>query len=230
MRYVARYCTAILCVAALICTPAFGGRATPRRVLGVVSETNLGHISNTNAVVGADIYSCEPLNTDDGGALRARVGASQFYLSSASAAALEDDGGEIQAVTAAGTVGFSEPASGNIALRTPAGIVRAAGGAAAAGEVTFKGHRELVISAIRGDLTLDFGGELRTIPAGKSADVTFDNDLSEGCHDEAAAAQPQQSVYNSPKIGFIIVGTAAVLIPSILLWHDLSESDSKPKR
>ena len=103
-------------------------------MLGVVSQTNLAHIDSANAVMGADIYSCDALDTDQGGALRVRVGAGQVYLSSGSAAALEDDGSEIQVVTSSGTVGFSEPASGDIAIRTPAGIVRAVGGAAAPGK------------------------------------------------------------------------------------------------
>ncbi len=228
MRHVARFCLISLCFAALWSSPAL---AAHRRVLGVVSQTNLGHIDSANAVMGADIYSCDALDTDQGGELRVRIGASQVYLSSGSAAALEDDGNEIQLVTGSGTVGFSEPASGNISIRTPAGIVRAVGGAAAAGEVTFKGPRELVISAMRGDLTLDNGGELRTIPEGKSADVTFEDSLSQGCHDESAADQQQQQrPYARHKIGFYIIATAAVGVPSYLLWGELTESDSKPPK
>jgi hypothetical protein len=231
MRQIGRFCLVLLCVAGLCSAPASGagrGGGARRRVLGVVSQTNLAYISNSNAVLGADIYSCEPLNTDNGGALRVRVGSSQVYLSSASASELEDDGGEIQALANSGTVGFSQTTPGELAVRTPAGVVRATGGPAA-GEITFKGPKELVITAIRSDLTLDNGGELRTIPEGKSADVTFDDSNSQGCHDGAAVEQ-QQSPLNRPKIGFIIVGTAAVLVPSALLWHDLAESDSKPKR
>jgi hypothetical protein len=227
MRQAARFSLISLCFAALWSSPAFGAH---RRVLGVVSQTNLAHIDSANAVMGADIYSCDALDTDQGGALRVRVGAGQVYLSSGSAAALEDDGSEIQVVMSGGTVGFSEPASGNISIRTPAGIVRAVGGAAAAGEVTFKGPRELVISAMRGDLTLDNGGELRTIPEGKSADVTFEDILSQGCHDEAAAVQQQQRPYVRHKIGFYIIATAALAVPSYLLWRNLTESDSKPPK
>ena len=231
MREVARFGLVILCSAVLMSAPAFGARSggARRRVLGVVAETNLAHISNANAVLGADVYSCEPLNTDNGGALRVRVGASQVYLSSASASALEDDGGEVQALANAGTVGFSQSAPGELAVRTPAGVVRATG-SSASGEITFKGSKELVITALHGDLTLDNGGEYRTIPEGKSADVTFDGNGSEGCREEAAADQSQQSPLHRPKIGFIVVGSAAVVIPAALLWHDLTESDSKPKK
>src|SRR5271154_2044091 len=192
MRQVSRLCLILLCLAALYSSPAF---AAHRRVLGVVTQTDRGHLDSQNAVMGADIYSCDSLDTNDGGALRVRVGASQVYLAAMSAAALEDDGNEIQVVISAGTVGFSEPASDGISIRTPAGIIRAAGGSATAGEVTFKGPKELVITAMHGSLTLDNGGELRTIPDGKSADVTFDDSVEQGCHDESAGEQQQQRVY-----------------------------------
>jgi hypothetical protein len=233
MRQVVRFCLVILCFAALFNSPAFGApgqRSAHRRALGVVSQTDRGHIDTANAVTGADIYSCDSLTTDDGGTLRVRVGAGQIYLSSGSAAALEDDRSEIQVVTSSGTIGFSEPASGDLSIRTPAGIVRAAGGMAAAGEVTYKGPKELVISAMRGDLTLDAGGELRTIPEGKSADVTFEDNFAQGCHDEADAAQQQQRPYVQHRIGFYIIAIPAVGIPSYILWQELTESDSKPHR
>jgi hypothetical protein len=229
MRQAARVALILACAASLFSSPAFGTHQ-PRRVLGVVTQTNLAHLDSQNAVMGADIYSCDALDTDEGGALRVRVGSSQVYLATSSAAALEDDSSEIQVVATAGTVGFSEPASGGLSVRTPAGIVRAAGGGAAAGEVTFKGPKELVISAMRGDLTLDNGGDLRTIPEGKSADVTFEDNNEQGCHDESAADQTQQHVLMRKPIGFYIIMTAAVGVPSYLLWRELTESDSKPHK
>ncbi len=228
MRHVARFCLILLCFAALYNSPAF---AAHRRVLGVVSQTDRGHLDSQNAVMGADIYSCDSLDTNDGGTMRVQVGSSQVYLAAGSSAALEDDGTEIQVLAMAGTVGFSEPASGQISIRTPAGIIRAAGGSAAAGEVTYKGPKELLISAMRGNLALDNGGELRTIPEGKSADVTFDDNLDQGCHDESAAQQQAQHgpVMHRP-IGFYIIVTAALAVPSYLLWRELTESDSKPPK
>jgi hypothetical protein len=225
MRDVARFCVIVLCFVALFNRPAL---AAHRRVLGVVSQTDRAHLDSQNAVMGADVYSCDSLDTEDGGTMRVQVGSSQVYLAAMSAAQLEDDVNEIQVLVTSGTVGFSEPASGNISIRTPAGLVRAASGVMTAGEVTFKGPRELVISAMRGSLTLDNGGELRTIPEGKSADVTFEDSLEQGCHDEGADEQQQQRPYMRKPIGFFIIATAALGIPSYLLWRELTESDSKP--
>ena len=74
MRSVVRLCLVLVCSAALLVWPAF---AAHRRVLGVVTETDRGHLDSQNAVVGADIYSCDSLDTNDGVALRVRVSASQ---------------------------------------------------------------------------------------------------------------------------------------------------------
>jgi hypothetical protein len=225
MRDVARLGVILLCFAALSSLPT---SAAHRRVLGVVGQTDRGHLDSQNAVMGADIYSCDSLDTELGGAMRVQIGPSQVYLSAGSAAQLEDDGNEIQVLISAGTVGFSEPAAGNVSIRTPAGLVRPAGGSIAAGEVTFKGAKEIVISAMRGSLTLDNGGELRTIPEGKSADVTFEDTLEQGCHDPGADEQQSQRPTIRKPIGFDIIVIAAVGVPSYLLWRELKESDSKP--
>jgi hypothetical protein len=224
MRLVVRLCLVLVCSAALLVGSTFGAH---RRVLGVVTETDRGHLDNQDAKLGADIYSCDSLDTNDGVALRVRVGASQVYLAANSSGALEDDGMTIQVLAESGTVGFSEPSTANLAVRTPAGTVRAAGGYAVVGEITYKGSNELVITAMRGDLTLDNGGELRTIPEGKSADVTFEDALSQGCRDGGGADQPNP--LNGPrKIGFIYIIPPALAIPSYILWQEMTESQSKP--
>jgi len=76
---------------------------------------------------------------------------------------------------------------------------------------------------MRGNLTLDSGGELRTIPEGKSADVMFEDALTQACH---RAAAPLESP--NDKIGFFILIPAALAVPSYILWQEMTESDSKP--
>lgn len=224
MRFVARLCLVALGVAALFNLPAM---AAGRKVLGVVLQTDRARLDRANAVIGANIYSCDVLETDETGALRAKVGAGQIYLSALSTAALEDDVSAIQLLAMRGTVGFSSPDSDGITIRTPAGIVRGAGGPAA-GQVTFTGPKELLITAMRGNILLDNGGELRTIPEGKSAVVTFEDNLDSGCHDEAAADQQPQHPLVRHKIGFYIIVGAVAAIPTYLIWHNVSESDSSP--
>jgi hypothetical protein len=217
--------------AALCALPAFGGHVRngvhPHgKALGVVSQTNLGHIDQSNAVMGSNVYSCENVATDDGGAMRVRIGASQVYLAAESNVELEDDTNEIQVLADSGTVGFSEPSTANLSIRTPAGTVRAEGGSAAAGEITYRGPNELIITAMRGNLTLDNGGELRTIPEGKSADVTFQDSLTQACHEGVAL----QQLNPREKLDFFILIPAGLAIPSYILWQEMSESSSAPQK
>jgi len=224
MRFAARFCVVALGVAALFSSSAM---AANRKVLGVVIQTNLAKLDGSNAVMGADIYSCDMLETEDTGVLRAKVASGQVYLSALSAAQLEDEGSAIQALALRGTVGFSSPVAGEITIRTPAGIVRGASGSVT-GQVTFTGPKQLLITAIHGDLFLDNGGELRAIPEGRSATVTFEDNLDSGCHEEAEDQQPQHPIARR-KIGFYIIMTGAAAVPAYFIWHSTSESDSSPK-
>ena len=190
-------------------------------------QTDRGHIDTTNAVTGADIYSCDSLDTDDGGVLRVKVGSSQVFLSASSTAALEDDGNAIQALATSGTVGVAFSAATDLSVRTPAGTIRGAGSQAASGQVAYTGSMELIISAIHGDLVLDNGGELRTIPEGESADVTFEGNVDNSCHDESAANHISQRGYTQHKIGFYLIAGDAIAVPSYFLWRYPTESDSK---
>lgn len=239
MRGVVRFGWTIGAAAVLFLTPTFGGNGTGNgngngpharsvahgrgRVLGVVQQTNLAHIDQSDAQTGSNIYSCEDLTADDGGTMRVRVAGAQIYIAAQSSAELEDDSDEIVVLADSGTVGFSEPSTASLIVRTPAGIVRAEGGSAVAGEVTYKSATELIITAMRGNLTLDSGGELRTIPEGKSADVMFEDALTQACH---RAAAPLESP--NDKIGFFILVPAALMVPSYILWQEMTESDSKP--
>jgi len=223
MRPAARLCLVLVSYAALFVGPLF---AAHRPVLGVVSQTDRGHLDSQDAQLGANIYSCDLLDTNTGGELRVRVGANQIYLAAMSAAQLEGDGTTIQVLAEAGTVAFSEPSTGSMSVRTPAGIIRAEGGLAVAGQVTYKSPTEIIISAVHGSLTLDNGGDLRTIPEGKSADVTFTDPLAEGCHDPAAAEQEESGPPR--KIGFAWVAGWGIGLPIYFLWRSQTESQSQP--
>jgi hypothetical protein len=227
MGLIARSWLACLVMVSICGSPAM---ANVRRALGVVVQTDRGRIDSTNAVTGADIYSCDSLDTDDGGALRVQVGSSQIYLSALTTAALEDEGHAIQALATTGTVGFSFSAAADLSVRTPAGLIRGAGSQAVSGQVAFTGPKELIISASHGDLVLDNGGALRTIPEGKSADVTFDDNLDNSCHDGAAADDEVQRALVQRKIGFYLIVGAAAAIPSYFLWRVATESASAPAK
>lgn len=218
-------CCGVIFAAALILQPA---QAAHRNAVGVVSQADRGHIGTTNAIAGADVYDCDNLETEDAGEMRLQVRSGQVYLAAGSAAQLQQGANEIQVYVNRGTVGFSSMAGGAIELTTPAGFVRAANGQAASGEVTITGPKEMLITAMRGDLVLDNGGDFRTIPQGQSAKVTFEDGFEPACHLDNAADQRHDPVTHH-RIGFYIIAGAAVAVPAIVLWHQETESGYVPK-
>ena len=102
-----------------------------------------------------------------------------MYLLADSAATLAQNAAVVHAVVARGTVGFSSNGADKIELEIPEGILRAADGQPAYGQVTILSAQEVVISAYRGALVLDNDGELHTIPAGKNYRVTMELDQSD---------------------------------------------------
>jgi hypothetical protein len=230
MRLALRITCLALCLA-MAGQPSAVAQARSRRVLGVVVQADRAHLDNGLAQLGANVYSCDRLETEPNGVLRIKVGVSQLFLSQSSLATLEDDGNEIQALARGGTIGFSFSAPANFSVRTPAGIIRGAGGRTAAGQLTYASSDKLVISAIQGDLTLDSGGELRSIPEGKSAEVTFDSSSDDRCRDQAPADQSSmKQPYAQRKIAFFLIMGGAAAISGYFLWHDVAESDSKPSQ
>lgn len=228
MRWIARLCLVAFVGAALCNSPARGG-GVHKKVLGTVVQADRAHLDGAVAAAGADVYACDPLDTDEGGTLRLQVGSSQVYLSALSAAALEEESQRTQVLLIRGTIAFSSPASSSFALETPAGILRADGGQSVAGQVAITGPGKMLISAIRGNLMLDTLGEFRSIPEGKSAQIDFGSTLEVSCSDKGGGAPDQvQRPYVQHKIGFYLVATAVVGVPSYFLWRELCESESKP--
>jgi hypothetical protein len=224
MRPLARYC-GVLFAAALI-LPSAG--AIQRKAAGVVSQTDRGHIDSADAVSGANVYDCDTLETEQGGQMRVQVTSGQIYVAAASEGQLQEGFNGVDVYLDRGTMGFSAMAGAAIEMVTPAGFVRAANGEAASGEVTITGRTEMTVTAMRGDLVLDDGGEFRTIPQGQTAKVTFAEGGSPACREEDSQDQQPRHGLRRP-IGFYIGGAGAVVVPAIILWNELTESPSTPE-
>jgi hypothetical protein len=220
-----RYC-ALLLAAALILPSA---QAVQRRAVGVVSQTDHGHIDSADAVAGANVYNCDTVETELGGQMRLQVRSGQVYLAAASEGQLQEGLNGIDVYVDRGTIGFAAMAGAAIEVVTPAGFVRAANGQAASGEVTITGPTEMVITAMQGDLVLDNGGQFRTIPQGQTAKVTFAGGSSPVCREEESQDQQQSNHALRRPIGFYLAGAGAVAVPAIILWIKMSESSSNPQ-
>ena len=229
MRLMARLCLVVLLVASLLDLPAFAAVEKP---LGSVVQAQEAQLDNAKLEVGTSIYRGDTVATDAGGGLRLKLGGSQLYLLADSAATLAQNSTAIHAVVARGTVGFSSNCADNIELEIPQGILRAADGQPAYGQVTITSAQEVVISAYRGSLVLDNDGELHTIPAGKNYRVTLEWEQADQQTSPASTGgdnpiiQPRKR--RRRKLAFYLIFTGAVAGASYAIWDHLDESPSKP--
>lgn len=225
MRTIARSCLAGILALSSMGIPVFAANEKP---LGMVTQAMDAQLGTAKAAVGTTVYPGDSLVTDEHGTLRLKVGGGQFYLLSSSAATLSENGNAVLASVSRGTVGFSSTLEDQFAIEIPEGVIRAAAGEPAYGQVTITGPSEVVISAYRGSLILDNDGELHTIPAGKSYRVTMDLEPA------AASAQPQEAAGAETRnkivtprrrhlvFDAVMVGGAAAI--GYVLWYHLSES------
>jgi hypothetical protein len=227
---VARLGLVVLLAASLLDLPAFAAAEKP---LGMVIQAQEAHLDNAKLAVGTSIYRGDTVVTATGGALRLKLGGSQLYLLADSTATLAQNTVAIHAVVTRGTVGFFSNGADNVELEIPQGILRAADGQPAYGQVTIMSAQEVVISAYRGALVLDNDGELHTIPAGKNYRVTMDFDQAEQQASPASTGgdnpiiQPRKR--RRRKLAFYLIFTGAVAGMSYVIWDNLDESPYTPR-
>ncbi|HKN62608.1 MAG TPA: hypothetical protein VJW93_15610 [Candidatus Acidoferrales bacterium] len=199
-------------------------RAAEDTPFGIVALADQAHVGTALASTGATVYTGDSVDTSVGGALRLRVGTGQLYLLSASAANLSQDGSVLRASVLHGTVGFSSLTAREFELETPEGIIRAANGLPAYGQVTITSPKEAVVSAYRGTLLLERDGQQLSIEAGKSYDVSLVPDA------DATPPQGQAGVKSGLTEHLVwklvVIGTMGVV--AYVLWRYWSESPVDP--
>jgi hypothetical protein len=140
----------------------------------VITLANLAHIGRANAVGGTTVYPGDTLDTAPEGELRFTIGAGQVYLLSDTAANIvRSSGSVLQAAIVRGTIGFSSLTDQQFQIVTPEGIVEAADGLPAFGQVTVTGPNDIVISAYTGALVLHRGAQTLLVKAGQSYYVSL---------------------------------------------------------
>ena len=222
---------AILLVFTLLDIPALAATAKP---LGLVVQAREAMLDNSTLAVGTTVFPGDTVQTDEGGTLRLKFGTNQLYLLSSSAATFSQNENTIRATVARGTVGFSSNASSELELAIPQGILRAARGQAASGQVTITNPQEVVISSYQGALVLDNEGEFHTIPAGKTYRVTMD---LEPAAEPAAPARRDQDPNKDAgviptkrrKLYFELILVGAAAIGSYFIWREVTVSPSLPR-
>src|ERR1700691_4152056 len=104
MRLVVRNIITGLLIVGMLYIPA---NAASQKPLGLVIQAQLAHLDSADAAIGTTVFSGDSLDTQVGGNIRLKVGASQLYLLSESAATFAPnvDGAHVNVIR--GTVGIS---------------------------------------------------------------------------------------------------------------------------
>jgi hypothetical protein len=198
-----------------------------QKPLGSVAESARAQLDGNSAITGATLYPGDVVVTDSQGALRLQLGMGQLYLSASSSASLENHAGLSTVTLARGSATFSLPDPMQFELETPAGILRGSGTRATSGQVAIVAPNQLVVTASRGTLILDNGGELHVIPEGKSYRIVVEQDDSGSTPPNGQA--PQSPRRHRRKLLFFLIGAGAAVAATIPFWNLGSESPSKPR-
>jgi hypothetical protein len=195
---------------------------TPAKPFGIVVRADHARVSEADASNGATVYPGDSVDTSSGGELRVTIGKGQVYLLSSSAANLGQEGDVLRASVLHGTVGFSSLTAQQFELETPEGVIHAAKGLPAFGQVTLTGPKELTVSSYSGTLLLERNDQKLEIEAGQSYDVALVPD--------PAAQEPVgvKSSYDDKLIWKLIAIGGAALV-GYFLWRHFCESPSDPK-
>jgi hypothetical protein len=218
---------AIVILASISVCLAATARAAGDRPLGTIVQTNNAHLDNQTAVAGADLYACDVLDTEDTGMIRAEFRGSQILLSSASEVVMAGSRDAVRIIVISGTVNFAAPQSSTLIVETPAGTLGETAGQAYAGTVTIENNKQLLVSSMRGDIAVNTGGEIHTVPAGKTARVSFDGAENATCQNPGDYVR--SAIRDRRKIAFLIVGGAAAAAGGYFGWNELTVSPSKPQ-
>lgn len=221
MRSIALSCLAVIIVACMLNIPAMAASEQP---LGVVIQAKGAHLSNAEAVMGADVFPGDAVDTDNGGTLRLKIGSGQIYILSSSAAALARQASMVRATITRGTIGFSSLKVGEFELDTPIATLRPANDQPVYGQVTIKSPEEFIVSVYRGSVLVERDGGERVVAAGTSYNVTLEPALETSGPPKAGVAP---SLFNR-KLVFRVVVVTTVAVVSYFLWRELTESPSDP--
>lgn len=225
VRAAARSGLAAVLTAALLNLPAAGASSKP---LGSVVTAENARLDNAGAVNGAAVYPGDALATEAAGSLRLRIAGSQVYLLSSTSATLVQQDNTVQAKVDRGTLGFSMPATAQLEIATPLGIIRTANGRHVFGQVVVLSRTRMQVSAYEGALLVSAGrGTEQLIAAGETYEATLAADPS-----PAAPPQSREGVGGEGirwrRVAAVLIPTGVAAIAAAIIWHEMTESCSVP--
>ena len=187
MRISWRGCLIGLLVASLVEAPVM---AAPSRPLGVVLQADHARVGAAEAAGGTTIFSGDTLTTDASGTLRVRLGGTQLYLLSNSAAALAQSEAGVSATLQRGTVVLSSSGTSAVELRTSEARIRPKTAGPTLAQVSYVGPYEFLVTSQRGALEVTIDNEVHVVSEATSYRVTIDPEPAQKKRGAGAAPAP----------------------------------------
>ena len=221
----ARSCLVAFVIAGMLNLPLMAASARP---LGMVVIADHARVDTANAAIGADVFPGDALSTDANGSLRMKVGPSQVYLLSSTAATLVPGENRVQAKISRGTLGFSTAAPEQLEIGTPMAIIRGADGQRVFAQVAVLGPTKMEISAFEGSLlVIAPDGESKTIDQGQTYEATVAAPEPGGGQNQYGVGHSGINWKHVAWVAGVAGGLAAV---SWVLWHEQQESCTNPAK
>ncbi len=209
----------------LLISPPWAAAST---AFGTLVFANRARVGNTNASVGATVFSGDRLSTDEIGSVQIRAGAARLLLASASAATLSQEEVSPAATLTAGTATFSTANSKAFVLHVASAIIRPNTDQPTIGKVTVLNPKELVVKSVRGSLQIAVQDDVREIPEGEAYRVVLDPNADpqgpRGAGTKGMGGPPIKAA-KSRFIWYAVAITAGV---TIYVAHEAWESAYKP--
>jgi hypothetical protein len=211
-------------IAGMLNLPVMAASAKP---LGMVVIAEKAHVDNANAAIGVDVFPGDALSTDIGGSLRMKVGASQVYLLSSSAATLVPGENKVQAKITHGTLGFSTSSPDQLEIATPLGVIRGEDSQRVFAQIAVMSPTKMQISAYEGSLlVIAPNGDKKTINQGETLEGAI------ASPEPGGGGQSQTGVggsgINWKHVAFVAAMGVALGGTALALWLEQSESCTTP--
>jgi len=202
--------------------------AAPSTTFGTLVFANRARVGNTNASVGATVFSGDRLSTDEIGSVQIRAGAARLLLASASAATLSQEEVSPAATLTAGTATFSTANSKAFVLHVASAIIRPNTDQPTIGKVTVLNPKELVVKCVRGSLQIAVQDDVREIPEGEAYRVVLDPNADPQGPRGAGTKGMGGPPIKAAKSRFIWYAVAITGGLTIYVAHEAWESAYKP--
>lgn len=209
----------LLLATLLVAPPGFGSQAKP---LGVVLETQNATLRATDGLPGTTVFAGDTVSTDHRGRMRVRMGEAQIEVMPESVVIFEELNSVAGATLVHGTLSFSSPETGTVAVRVTGIVIRPQPKRFTHGQVTVVGPSELLVTSFRGPLELTLENESLVVPEGTTYHVVHGDRRGPGPVGAGAESARRE------RLRAFFVAFAAVGLPlaALLIYQSLASPSS----